>query len=367
MQRVAQTLAGAGSVLVLTHQKPDGDALGSTLALARAMQRINPGLFGGAPAHRDVLLALCGSMPVWAESVIGGTRWVREAVPGDWHSPEVVVVLDTGSVQQLGVLGSVATRAADRVIVIDHHVQGDADVFARRVVDTKAAAVCELVAELCCRLLGVERCAQLPADVAQPLYLGLATDTGWFKFSNVRPGTLRLAAELIEAGVDHAQLFALVEQQDRLERYRLLGRALGSMRVVEGGSVAVQELTREDFRASGASEAETEGFSATPLDIAGVRVSVLMCESTDADGVGIVKVSLRSRPQAKDGSGPAAVDVSSVAAELGGGGHARAAGARLAGTIASVRERVMGAVLGSVRASASAGTDRSAPSGAVRP
>lgn len=328
---IAAWLKTRKRVTVVTHGKPDGDALGSTLAVARALRM--------SAAKIDARCWYAGPMPEWAGTLAGDTPWGLVERDGQPESTDGVMILDTGSWSQLEMVKPLIEKLAGETALIDHHLHGDAAVSGRRVVETRAAAVCEPAAELCAAVLGVSGPSRLPEAVATPLYLGLATDTGWFRFSNVTPGTLRLAADLIQAGVDHSGLFRLIEQRDKPSRLKLMARALESMEFTGGGRVAVSMLTKKDFAESGASPAETGGFADVALSIEAILVSAILTEAEPAVGGGLLtKVSMRSKP------GPDAVDVNAVCMTMGGGGHARAAGAKLSCGMMQARARVMKAL-----------------------
>jgi phosphoesterase RecJ-like protein len=155
---------------------------------------------------------------------------------------------------------------------------------------------------------------------------------------------MRLAADLLEAGVDHTRLYAMIEQRDGAPRWKLLGRSLSSLELHDGGRIAIMKLRSADFDDCGADRNDTSGFADMVLSIETVRVSVILTEgelpagSRDAP---VTKVSMRSKP------GPHAVDVNNATNALGGGGHARAAGAKMDGvSLETARERVL-AVLAS--------------------
>src|SRR5690606_29057264 len=124
-------------------------------------------------------------------------------------------ITDTGSWNQLAPFAEFLKPRLDRTTIVDHHLQGDGEIATRRLIDTNAAGVVQPAAEICCAILGLDSPAQLPTDIATPLYLGLATDTGWFKHSNVDGRVTRLAGELLDSGVDHTALFAMLYQRDR--------------------------------------------------------------------------------------------------------------------------------------------------------
>jgi phosphoesterase RecJ-like protein len=168
------------------------------------------------------------------------------------------------------------------------------------------------------------------------LYLGVASDTGWFRHANTTPAALKLASELLSAGVDHAKLYQRVEQGDRAERLKLIARALSSLELHEDGRVAISRISRSDFEETGGTQGDTGGFAEIPMTIGSVRVS---CALTEVEGE--IRVSLRS----KSADGPhKLVDVNAVASTLGGGGHTQAAGARLTGSLGDASRRVLEAI-----------------------
>ena len=327
----AAWLAQADSVVVTTHFKPDGDAIGSSLALARALSARDP--------STRVEVWYAGVLPDFLKEIAGETpfRHVDSAPPTDADTPDAVVVVDTGAWSQLASVEGFLRGKAERTLIIDHHLSGDEDVADRRVIDPGSAAAAQIVAALAAELLGTTP-AKLPEPVATPLYLGLATDTGWFRYSNVTPAVFRLVADLVEAGVEHTNLFRVVEQRDRPGRLRLYGRALNSLELHDGDRVALMLLTEEDFRQAGAKPGDTGGFADRLLAIESVKVAIVLNESHDHEGKTITMLSLRSKP------GADAVDVNVVASRLGGGGHARAAGARQTGSLAETRAAVLEAL-----------------------
>ncbi|MFN0012598.1 MAG: DHH family phosphoesterase [Phycisphaerales bacterium] len=332
--QIVDALRRAKRVLLLTHARPDGDALGSSLALARSLSSLG---IVAMPAYVP-------SMPRWAAHLIAATPHVllendHAARLGALPEPDAMVIVDTGSWMQLEEVKGYLQPRTDKVMVIDHHLSGSTDLTNARLIDAKAAAVAEVVAPLCAQLLGVASAAKLPLDIAEPLFLGLATDTGWFKFSNTRSATLRLAADLLETGVDHSRLFEWVEQQDRPSRLALQARALASLEYFEGQSVAVMSLTRADFDATHSDSEEAGGFAADVLCVAEIQVAVVLTETVAKDPAGpVTKASIRSKP------GPRAIDVAAVCRVLGGGGHARAAGVKIAAPIAEAKARIVQAI-----------------------
>ena len=322
---IADWINTQNSLLLLTHAKPDGDALGSTIALARAINMARE--TSGAASAAECWYA--APMPEWSNKIIGNSKSRtiedHQPVPGAFD-PEGILITDTGSWNQLAPFAEFLKPRLDRTTIIDHHLQGDAEIATRRLLDTSAAAVVQPVADICCHLLGVNDPSQLPLDIATPLYVGLATDTGWFKHSNVDGRVMRLAGQLLDTGVNHTALFAMLYQRDRASRFKLMARALESMQLVHDKHAAIMTLRLEDFKETKAAPGETGGFVDIPQSVASIRVVAILTEQKDANGI-FTKVSLRSKPDEWEGSPP--VDVNQVCNTLGGGGHARAAGCKI--------------------------------------
>lgn len=332
----ARWLAAKSRVIVFTHARPDGDAAGTSLALVRALrargQEASAHYVGPVPRW---LRDFAGATPMHVSEGVEATHALLASLPPH----DAVAVVDTGAWTQLEETRAFLTPRAADTLLVDHHLSGDAEVSPRRLIDPAAAAAAEVLAPLACALMNVDGPARLPRGVAEALFVGLATDTGWFRFSNTRPATLRLAAELMEAGVDQPALFEMIEQQDRAGRPRLLARALATLTLEAGETVALMKLTQADFEACRADSEDTGGFAHHALAVASVRVCVIATEVAGREGRGaLTKLSLRSKP------GPGAVDVAAVAGRFGGGGHARAAGAKIAAPIDEALARVAAAL-----------------------
>lgn len=331
---MADWIGSMRTCVLLTHVKPDGDALGSTLALARTINLVRR--TSGAVSAAECWYG--APLPEWAPHLMGSTKCRAvepgQPVPGAFD-PEAVVICDTGSWAQLDPFRTFIEERLERTAIIDHHLQGDPEVADHRLIDTSAAAVVQPVGEVCCRLLGVSSPARLPVEIASPLYVGLATDTGWFRHSNVDARVMRMAADLLEAGVEHTSLMELIEQNDRPSRLRLMQRALASLEMIDDKHAAVMSLTSTDFRECGAAPGESGGFVDIPRTVPSIRVVALLTEQEDAQGK-FTKVSMRSKPEGWNGADP--VDVNAVCQKLGGGGHARAAGARIRAPLAEAKK-----------------------------
>lgn len=309
----------AGPIVVFTHAKPDGDAFGSVVALTATLRSLGKEAVG------------CFVPPV-AENLtcLAGAELTQVYRNGETQLPEAAlyVVLDTGAWSQLGPVRPFIEPHLQRTLIIDHHLSGDVPA-AHRWIDGNAAATCEVLAPMLEMLLNGSLNAgddALTRALRDGLFVGIASDTGWFRFSNTRPRTHELAAKLLRHGVNHAELYQRLEQSERMEKLTLLTRALDSLKLVAGGRAAIMSLRRADFDQTGALEEETERLIDVPQQVGVIEVIVLVSESAgDADnGVKpVTRLSFRSKP------GNGAVNVASLAGEFGGGGHARAAGAKL--------------------------------------
>ncbi len=303
---IADRIRSARRVMVTTHTKPDGDAVGSSTALTRALNTLP-----------DCTADLWFIPPLGEvfETIVEPTpfRLVSDdQTPDDDY--DLIIILDTGAGAQLQGLKPFLAGKADRICVLDHHIQGDSRIADLRYIRPDAAAASEIVAGLI-EAMGIP----LTRELAEPLYVGLAADTGWFRFSNTRAETLMLAGRLLQTGVNHSALYRLIQQTDRPQRYRLMAKALASLSLHAADRIAVMALAQEDYHATGATTDESHGFSDMLLGMESVEVACLISEPVP----GIVKLSLRSK------DGPNAVDVNALAGHFGGGGHARASGAKV--------------------------------------
>jgi phosphoesterase RecJ-like protein len=329
-QRLIDELSKCKRVLVTTHVRPDGDALGSAAAMAMGMK--------AKGIDSDVLLL--SHLPrkyafVFVDYAIPfidvEERW-PESFSLDRY--DALLVVDTGTWSQLPGLKERVGDWPRPKLVLDHHLTQEnwAD---EKLVQTNAAAAGEIVAALF-----DEWGIALDARIATALYLAIASDTGWFQFSSTRPYTMRLAAKLMEAGVNTDRLYQLLYQSERPERLALQARAMQSMQLLADGRLAVLQVWKKDFEATKAIVPDTENLINVPLQIGSVEVSMLITEPGD---FGPVRVSLRSKGK---------LDVAKFAEQFGGGGHARASGLKLEGlSMQEAHDRVVAALTAAIKTS----------------
>jgi bifunctional oligoribonuclease and PAP phosphatase NrnA len=301
---LAEIRSGTGFCLV-THEHPDGDALGSLVAMHRILTALG---------KDSVMLMSADEFPLPYEYRFFDLAGLSTVPPTDLPS-RMIIYLDCGNIDR-NPLGIVKGDDA-HILNVDHH--HDNTLFGTvNLVDDEAACTTEIVWDLM-RRLGVEA----DQEIAEALYVGLVTDTGRFMYENTGPRAHVMAAELIEAGVDTHAIYRRLYEDMPYAKLELLGRALGQVERHDGGALTVSRVTREDFEAVGAEDSYTEGIIDHLRSVEQTKVAALSREvefpGGNGDGPRVrKKVSLRST----DGE----VDVSAIARAGGGGGHRQAAG-----------------------------------------
>lgn len=318
-QQLINNLSRAKRVLVTTHVRPDGDALGTSAAMVLGMRA------KGIDAH----VLLLSHLPSKYAFVFNDLGIEYTDVEKDWPEAlslnrfDTLLVVDTGTWSQLPGLRERFANWHVPKLVMDHHLTQENWADAKLVV-TEAAAAGEIAAELLQQW-------QVPftTPIARALFLAIVSDTGWFQFANTRPYTLRLAAMLIEAGVNTDQLYQLLYQNERTERIALQTLAQNSLELLADQRLAVMRVNRQDYIKTGANVGDTENLVNVPLQIRTVEVSLVFNEPLEG---GPIRVSLRSKGR---------IDVAKFAEQFGGGGHARAAGLKVEGSLQQVHDRVV--------------------------
>lgn len=303
--------------VLTTHIRPDCDAIGSELAFATVLRTLGKTV---SCVNAFTIPPPLRFLDSEEELIELRDRRAQEEI----NQADILVILDTTAWAQLGEMGPVIKSFSRKKIVIDHHVSGD-DLGAELFKDTQAEATGRIIAELVKRL-GLAFTPRL----AQLLFAAVATDTGWFRFNSVRAETFQLAGELTQAGVVPDKLYRQLFENERLGRFRLMGRAMARAETDLGGRIIHSYILATDFPETGALSSDTEDIINTTLTVAGTELALMFIEHIP----GQFKVSFRSRCH---------VDCSRLAAVFGGGGHKSAAGATIVGTLESVRARVLDA------------------------
>ena len=324
-RHIADRLVNAKRVLITSHDKPDGDAIGSVLALARALRQ----------RGRVVDVWLSGAFDPVLQCLLAHEQPGRAPEKLPTAEYDAVAVLDTGSWGQLEHMGPWLRERREKVIGVDHHRSGDTD-FTDRIVETRCASCTQALVPII-EALGVK--FDMPGtggsgSIAEALFAGLATDTGWFRFSSADAAVFTLASRLLGAGVEKDRLYRQLEENSRPQRLGLLGRALSNMCWLANNRAAMMQLMPDDFATASGSPEDLAGVVNAPMQVGSTECSVLLSQ-TEA---GIVKLSFRSKPALF--AGGKFVDVNRMAGEFGGGGHVHAAGARVKGDMTLVAQQV---------------------------
>jgi bifunctional oligoribonuclease and PAP phosphatase NrnA len=312
LKAIADALQRHDRFLIVTHENPDGDALGSLLALSLALRQLG----------KDAVMYLPGQTPLPQEYGFMPLGEVVRVRPGD-AAERVLVAVDCAKEDRIG--DEAVRSGATLVLDIDHHHDntrfGDLNLIV-----ADASSTGEVLRDLFAEL-GVE----LTPELAEPLYIALVTDTGRFQYANTTPKSLRLAAELVEAGADVHAVFQKVYESVEFAKLKLLARALGRAEVLEGGRIVVSYLLRTDFAEVGAAEPYSEGIIDYLRAVEGNELAVLIREQ------------LHGSPQAHKGSLRSSIDeldVSVIARSFGGGGHRQAAGFSSDAPLEEIIERI---------------------------
>jgi phosphoesterase RecJ-like protein len=304
--------------LLVSHIRPDCDALGSELGMAGILEALG----------KDVRIVNGQATPP-NYKFIDPTNRVKainvDVQPSDLADREIVMVLDTSAWAQLGPMSEVIKASNAKKIVLDHHVSSD-DLGAEQFKDTTAEATGRLVLQAA-EQLGVK----VTEQIAVPLFAAIATDTGWFRFASTSGGTYRAAGTLIDAGVKPNNVYNSLYEQDTLARVNLMGCILASAKTDLGGRLIYTVVEQKDFKRTGALPSDTEDIVNMTLNVAGTEVAVIMVEQP----TGGFKISFRSRSK---------VDCSKLAEQFGGGGHKAAAGAFVGGSVVEAQTKVLNAV-----------------------
>jgi phosphoesterase RecJ-like protein len=323
-QAVREALERHRRCLISTHVSPEGDALGSALALAHALRGMG----------KEALVVNRDPVPRLLDFLPSAGLFRQVSLPEGDH--ELLVVVDCGDLDRTALFNE---RRPPLIINIDHHVTNKR--FGQiNWVEPDAAATAEMIAVL----LG-DMGVPLTKEIALCLYTALMTETGSFKYSNTTPAVFRLAAELAERGVQPAWVSQKIYERNTINRLKLLGALLERMEITADRTVAWVTIPAELFSRTGTTAEDAEDFVNYPRSLTETEVAILI---RDAEP-GRVKVSFRA-------SGD--VDVSAIAAQFGGGGHRKAAGCTVAGALETVRPKIIEAAERAVRQTMAAATPR---------
>ncbi len=306
LRRLREEILGRQTFLVTSHAKPDGDSIGSQVALALALRALGKTVrIVNCDAPQPALLPFPGVADIEVAGRVEG-------------SYDAVIVVECADLSRTGVSG----LESNFIINIDHHpgntLYGVVNWF-----DQGAAACGEMVFDVI-GSLGVP----LTPEMATAIYVAILTDTGSFHYSSISPRTFDICRQLLEAGANPVAVARAVFDDNSVGRIRLFSAVLSSMEVDASGRLATMRMTREMERQTGGRYDDTEGLINVPLTVREIQAVALFKEAEP----GVYRVSFRSK---------GAVDVSALARQFGGGGHKNASGCTVPGDLPSVRDRVV--------------------------
>jgi len=313
--RIADAIHARHRFVISSHVRPDGDAIGSQLAMAFALDALG----------KEVVIVNHDPVPGPLQSFPGTDRIrVADRVDGD-H--DAAIIMECSTLERTGVTG--LDRAF--VINIDHH-QGNTAYGALNWFDASAAACAEMVFDLVVAL-GVP----ITREIATHIYVGILTDTGSFHYSAISARTFDICRQLVEAGVDPPAVARAVFDSNTLGRLKLFGAVLSQIELEHDGRLAVMRVDQQMAREAGGTYEDTEGLINLPLTVREIRASVFFKETGPSE----YRVSLRSK---------GAIDVAAVAKQFGGGGHRNASGCSVRGDYAEARAQIVNAMGPAIRA-----------------
>src|SRR3989440_2664393 len=316
MKEITAALLGARRIALVSHRDPDPDTVGSALALGLGLESLG----------KQVSWHCADPVPEPQRFLKGTERFTQDPPPSD---VDLVVTVDFGSVER----AKFALPARPPIVNIDHHASNDR-FGATNLVDATSAASAELVS----RVIDALEIPWTP-EMATAALVGIMTDTGSFQFPSTDARALERAAQLREAGADLQAITYNIFRNKRFEALKLWGFAFARLVREDGGQLGWTEIRAGDIERSEARDEDISGLVEQIARSSGMRVALLFNEQ-----IGSVKVSCRTSPWEPS------VDASALMARFGGGGHVRAAGALVEGSLADVRDRVLDAARAALEA-----------------
>jgi phosphoesterase RecJ-like protein len=306
LSAIVESIRSRKRFVISSHSKPDGDSIGSQVAMAYALRALG----------KEAVIVNRDSAPGPLHAFPGvDAIEIAPQVTGDF---DAAIIMECGDLNRPGVMG------LDRyfLINIDHH-PGNAGFGDLQWFDPSASACGEMVFDLI-RALGVP----LSYEIATHVYLAILTDTGSFHYSGISPHTFAICQEALEAGVDPVLVARNVYDSNNMGRLKLFGAVLSAMQIDPSGHIAIVYVDHEMARAAGGTYEDTEGLVNLPLTVKEIEAVVFFKQERDGE----YRVSLRSKGN---------IDIGAVANEFGGGGHKNAAGCTVRGKIDELRRQLV--------------------------
>jgi phosphoesterase RecJ-like protein len=313
LQQIVEAVRSRRRFVLSSHSRPDGDSIGSQMAMAYALQTLGKEVvvINADPAPPPIM-------------TFPGVRDIRIAASVDGEF-DAAIIMECGDLKRTGVSG------LERffVINIDHH-PGNTGYGQINWFDASAAACAELVYDAV-RALG----ATLTREIATHIYLAILTDTGSFHYSGISPRTFDICRQCVEAGVDPVMVARNVYDSNNMGRLKLFGAVLGAMQIADSGRIAIVYVDHEMAREAGGTYEDTEGLVNLPLTVKEIEAVVFFKQEKGDE----YRVSLRSKGD---------IDIGTVAKEYGGGGHKNAAGCTISGPIEELQKTLVEKIEGAI-------------------
>jgi phosphoesterase RecJ-like protein len=313
IQQIVDAVQTRRRFVLSSHSRPDGDSIGSQLAMAYALRLLGK--------EAEIVNADPAPAPLMAFPGVPDIR-IAPRVEGEF---DAAIIMECGDLKRTGVSGFEQFY----VINIDHHpgneAYGDVNWF-----DASAAACSEMVYDVV-RALGVP----LTREIATHIYLAILTDTGSFHYSSISPRTFEICRECMAAGVDPVLVARNVYDSNNMGRLKLFGAVLGAMQIDQSGRIAIVYVDHEMARTAGGTYEDTEGLVNLPLTVKEIEAVVFFKQEKGDE----YRVSLRSKGD---------VDINAIAKEYGGGGHKNASGCTISGPIEELQKALVGKIEGAI-------------------
>ncbi len=311
LAKVIEILRSKKSFLITSHLRPDGDAIGSQLALASLLEEMGKSAF----------IVNVDPVPETFRFLSGSDRILNDFTSPDY--PEIAIVLDSSDLDRIGRTADLV-REAKLIINIDHHISNSR--FGNiNLIEGKAAAVGEQIFSLI-RSLGFS----VGKERAVSLYTAILMDTGAFQYANTTENTHQIVSSLLKEGVDSAEIAEKVYQKPSFSRQKLLGLVLTALRKNSQGRIVWSRLTREMCREAEAKDSESGGFINYIQSLEGAELALFFQET---DKKNQIRISFRGKGKE--------IDVNDLARQFGGGGHKLAAGCLMEGSIEEVEDKIL--------------------------
>lgn len=318
-QKAVDLINKSSNVLLTAHTKPDGDACGCIVAISNILETMG----------KKSSAVMLSQMPDWYDflfaqkpPILGEDINLNQLTDGSFGEFDLIIIVDTNSLSQLPKFDEYLQQIDKPVLIFDHHATADG-LGNVELVDSSAAATGLIVYDLI-KYAGW----RITEAIAEALFVTVATDTGWFQFSNTDSRVHRTCSELIDAGAKPIEIYHNLYQNFSYARFKLTVAMLNTLQLHLDGRFATQQISLRDFEQTGATHKDTENLINECRRISTVETAALLVELED----GRIRCSLRST---------GGIDVSEIAAKFGGGGHKKAAGTFLPGPLEEAKEIIL--------------------------